>query len=93
MAKKSTYVSMGCHPPPYIKEWRRGGPASYGAPQGGIPTPSRSRFPPSLVGVGEEGRGRGREGKGGRPPSQFGLGLEGARLPLGRLLLSPTTAH
>ena len=37
-----------------------------------------ARLPPSLVGVGEEGRGRGREGKGVWAPSQFGLGLGGA---------------
>ena len=75
-------VSMGCPPPPYIKESRRGGSAlSMARPRGGVLLPVGVGFPPSLVGVGEEGRGRGREGKGGRPPSQFGLGLGGAPPP------------
>ena len=38
--------------PPYIKEWRRGGPALYyGAPEGS-PTPTGSRIPPFLVELG-----------------------------------------
>ena len=60
--------------------------------QGGVLLPVGVGFPPSLVGVGEEGRGRRREGKGGRPPPQLGLGL-GARPLVGRLLLSPTKAQ
>ena len=35
MAKQSTCVSMGCPPPPYIKKWRRGGPALPWRAQGG----------------------------------------------------------
>ena len=53
-------------------------------------------FPPSLVGVGEEGRRREGEGKGGAAPSslvQFGPKGEGARgLPWPPLSLS-TKAH
>ena len=46
---------------------------------GGVLLPSRVGFPPppSLVGLGVEGMGTKEEGKGGRPPSQFGLGLGG----------------
>src|SRR3990170_8272126 len=66
----STCVSMGCPPPPYIKEWRRGGPAlSMARPRGGVLLPVGVGFPPSLVGVGEEGRGREGEGKGGPAPT------------------------
>ena len=68
---------LGCPLPPYIKEWRRGGPASYGAPQGRIPTPTRSRFPPfpspTRRGRKEEGERR-KEGPPPPPLVQFGLG-------------------
>ena len=47
-AKQSTCVSMGCPPPPYIKEWRRVGLALSMARPRGSPTPSGSRIPPSL---------------------------------------------
>ena len=58
---------------PYIKEWRREGTAlSMARPRGGVLLPVGVGFPPSLVGVGEEGRGRGREGK--PPPIRIGLG-------------------
>ena len=77
---------MGCPPPPYINEWRRGGPSLYGVPKGGSPTPSRTRFPPSLVGVGEEGKGP-------PNPSLIWIGLGGRAPPPGRLLLSSTMAH
>ena len=59
-------------------------------PRGGVLLPVGVGFPLSLVGVGEEGRGRGREGKGGRPPLAIRIGLGGH---LGRLLLSSTMAH
>ena len=58
--------------PPYIKEQGRRRPALGGARQGSrIPTPSRSRFPPFLVQLGEGGKGgKGRKkGEGGRAPN------------------------
>ena len=59
----------GVPPPLYIKEWMRGGAGPlYGAPQGGFLLLVGVGSPPSLVGVGEEGRGRGKEGKGVGPP-------------------------
>src|SRR5215216_5161871 len=64
----STYVSMGCPPPPYIKEWRRGAAGLMGCAPRRIPTPTRSRFPPFLVQLGGEGSERGREGKRGPAP-------------------------
>ena len=77
-AKRTIDVSLGCPPPPYIKEWRRGGPALSRRAQGGIPTPGGSRIPPSLVGVGEEGRGEGeKERKGGLAPLPIRIGLGG----------------
>ena len=45
----------------------------YGAPQGGFLLLVGVGFPPSLVGVGEEGRGRRRKERG-PAPTQFGLG-------------------
>ena len=63
---------LGCPLPPHIKEGGRRRPALGGALQGSrIPTPSRSRFPPFLVQLGEggkEGEGR-RKGEGGRAPN------------------------
>ena len=60
---------MGCPPPPYIKEWRRGPAKRRRRAQGGSPTPTGSRTPsfpcPSRRG-GRKGESRGR--KGGRPP-------------------------
>ena len=63
-----------------------GGPALYGATWRS-PTPTGSRIPPSLVGLGEEGRGR----EGGQPPTQFGLGLGGGAPP--PRLLSPLSHY
>ena len=65
-----------------------GGPALYGAPWRS-PTPTGSRIPPSLVGLGEKEVGEREEGK---PPFlvQFGPEREGARgLPWLPLSLSP----
>ena len=64
-------VFMGCPLPPYIKEWRRGGPAlSMDAPQGGFLLLVGVGFPPSIVGVGEEGKEEaGRRKEGGAAPS------------------------
>ena len=58
----------GVPPPPFIKEWRRGraDPLLWRAL--GSPTPTGSRTPPFLVGVGEE---REKE-KGAAPLVQFG---------------------
>jgi hypothetical protein len=64
---------MGCPLPPYIKEQGGGRRPRRRARQGGSPTPTGSRTPPFLVGVGE-GKGEGERRKG-APPSlvQFGL--------------------
>ena len=53
------------------------GAGRHGAPQGGIPTPTSSRFPPFPSPNRRGGRGRRKEGKGARPSSQFGLGVGG----------------
>ena len=82
--------------PPYIKDLGGRQPSRRRARQGGSPTPTRSRTPPFLVGVGEGGRRREGEGKRGAPPPflvQFRLEGEGARgLPWPPLPLS-TKAH
>ena len=83
----------GVPPPPYIKEWRRGRAGLLGHAPRGFPTPTRSRLPPFLVQLGGGRKGRGREGKGGRPPSPIRIGLGGRAPPLGSLLLSSTKAH
>src|SRR3954465_13187987 len=65
---------MGCPLLPYIKEQGRRRPALGGARQGSrIPTPSRSRFPPFLVQLGEGGKGgeRRRKGEGGHAPNSL----------------------
>ena len=49
----------------------------YGVPNGGVLLLVGVGFPPSLVGVGEEGRGREGEGKGGRLPTPIRIGLGG----------------
>ena len=79
-------------PFPVYKGVEEGRAALYGAPKGGVLLPVGVGFLPSLVGVGEEGRGRGREGKGARPPPNSDWAW-GARPHLGRLLLSPTKAQ
>ena len=89
---------LGCPLPPYIKEQGRRRPALGGARQGSrIPTPSRSRFPPFLVQLGEGGKEGGeKEGKGGPRPKtlvQFRLGLGGAHNTSWLLPLLPTKAH
>ena len=67
---RSTCVSMGCPPPPYIKEWRRGGAGSLLWRALGSPTPTGSRIPPfHVVGVGEKEREKRREARRGRSPS------------------------
>ena len=63
---------LGCPLPPYIKDQGRRRPALGGARQGSrIPTPSRNRFPPFLVQLGEGGKGGEwrRKGEGGRAPN------------------------
>ena len=74
---------MGCPLATYIRVEEGEGRPSYGAPWRG-PTPTGSRTPPFLVGVGE-GKGKEKEGRV-RPPSlvQFGPDHgEGCGLPLG----------
>ena len=58
------------YPSPVYKGVEEGeGPALLGVPQGS-PTPTGSRNPPSLVGLGEKEGGEREEGKGGgAPPS------------------------
>ena len=73
-------VCIGVPPPPYIKELGGRRPARRRAHQGGSPTPTGSRTPPFLVGVGEGGKeGEKRKERGAPPPLlvQFGLGGEG----------------
>ena len=77
-------VSMGCPLPPYIKEQGGDRRPSRRARQGGSPTPTGSRTPPFLVGIGE-GKGEGERRKG-APPSLVQFGLvhgEGCGHPLG----------
>ena len=76
--------------PPYIKEWRRGGPALYGAPKGGVLLLVGVGFPLSLVGVGEKEGGQ-REGR--KAPHPIWIGLGGHALHLGLPLLSSTKAQ
>src|SRR5215216_268730 len=88
----STCVSMGCPPPLYIKEWRRERAGPLWRAQGGSPTPTRSRTPPSLVGVGEERKREKERRKGGRPPrpKPIRFGPRGAH-PTAPLLPSTST--
>ena len=80
-------------PSPVYKGVEEGAGQPHGArPKGGNPTPTRSRFPPFLVQLGGEGKGRGEEGKGGRPPPQFGWAL-GGRPSSWPSPLSSTKAH
>ena len=78
-------MSWGAPLPPYIKEQgEEGRPRRRRRAQGGSPTPTGSRTPPFLVGVGEE-KGEG-EGRKGAPPSLVQFGLvhgEGCGHPLG----------
>ena len=86
----SIVVSMGYPLPPYIKEWRRGGPALSMVRPRGVLLPSGVGFPLFLVQLGvlpsirsrRQGKGREKGKKEGAPPLplvQFGLGLGGAR--------------
>ena len=73
-------------PPAPVYKGARGEAAGLGGgrAKGGSPTPTGSRTPPFLVGVGE-GKGEGEERKG-APPSLVQFGLvhgEGCGLPLG----------
>ena len=98
-SKESIVVSMGCPLPPYIKEQGRRRPALGGARQGSrIPTPSRSRFPPFLVQLGEGGKGGEwrRKGEGGRAPnplSNSDWAWEGRAPPPGSFPLRPIKAQ
>ena len=58
-------------PSPVYKGGEEGAAGLMVRPQGGIPTPTRSRFPPFLVQLGEGGKGgKGRrKGEGGRAPN------------------------
>src|SRR5215216_1135046 len=87
-------MSMGCPFPQYIKEGGGGGrPRAKMRPRRGVLLPLGVGLLPFLVGVGEEGRRRKGEGKGGRPPHPIRIGLGGARPHLGCCLLSSTKAH
>ena len=83
-------------PSPYIKEWRRRGPALSMARPKGSPTPTGIRIPPfpswSKRGRKEE---RGRRKGGRRPPSlvQFELEGEGRVAPPWPALSPSTKAH
>ena len=65
----------------------------YGTPQGGILLLVGVGSPPSLVGVGEEGRGRRREGKGGPALHPIRIGLGGAPSTFSLPLLYSTKAQ
>ena len=83
-------MSRGAPLPPYIKEQGGGGRPRRRACQGGSPTPTRSRTPPSLVGVGEKERRGEEEGKGGCTPLSNSDQTGGARLlPFGLSPLFP----
>ena len=74
--------------PPYIKEQGGGRRPRRRARQGGSPTPTGSRTPPFLVGVGEKERGGEGEGKEGCTPCP--IRTRGARLlPFGLSPLFP----
>ena len=78
----------GVPPPPYIKEWRRGPAKGVARPKGGVqpqPGVGLPHFPIRSRRGKEEGGGK--KERGGRPPSQFGLGLGGGAPP--PLLLLP----
>jgi len=87
---------FGVPPAPVYKGARgRGGRPGEGHARRS-PTPTGSRTPPFLVGIGE-GKGEGERRKG-APPSlvQFGLGLGGAQPALGSpslFPLKPNKAH
>ena len=83
----------GVPPSPVYKGVDKGeGRPSTMAHPWGVLLPPGVGFPPSLVGLGEEGRGRKEEGKGGSllPNSDWAWG---ARPLLCSLLLSPTMAQ
>ena len=90
-AKDQLVCLWGAPSPVYkgVEEGRAG--LLWRAPRG-IPTPSRSRFPPFPSWSRRRRKGKGREGKrGGAAPSlvQFGLAMGGARPPLEALLSFP----
>ena len=88
-------VSLGCPPAPVYKGARVEEAGQEEARQGEVLLPARVGLPPFLVGIGEGGRRRERERKGGAAPLlvQFGLEGEGVRgLPWPPLLFS-TKAH
>ena len=76
--------------PPYIKEQGGGGRPRGEARQGGSPTPTGSRTPPFLVGIGE-GKGEGERRKGAPPlPSPIRTSpWGGVRPPFGAFLSFP----
>ena len=88
--RRSTCVSRGAPLPPYIKEQGGGGRPRRRARQGGSPTPTGSRTPSFLVGVGEGGK-RGRGGRKGGPHSLSNSDQRGAvrLLPFGLSPLFP----
>ena len=80
---------MGCPPAPVYKGAREGGGRTRRrARQGGSPTPTGSRTPPFLVGVGK-GKGEGKRGGRHPLPSPIQTRHGGARPPLEALLSFP----
>ena len=80
--KRSIVVSPRGAPSPYIKKWRRGGPALSMARPRRSPTPTRSRIP-TLPSSRSRSQGKGREkrrkeGAQPLPLVQFGLGIGGS---------------
>ena len=85
------YCVFGVPPAPVYKGARRRQPAKgRGAPKGGSPTPTGSRTPPFLVGIGE-GKGEEERGKGAPPlPSPIRTSpWGGVRPPFGAFVSFP----
>ena len=85
-------------PPAPVYKGARGEVAGLGGgrAKGGSPTPTGSRTPPSLVGVGEKERGGEEEGKGGCTPCP--IRTRGGRVPpsfwpLSSIPVWPNKAH
>ena len=92
---RNQLVSLWGAPSLVYKGGEEGGrPASWCPPQGGIPTPTRSRFPPfpSPNRRRKEGEEERKE-RGADPPPNSDWDWGGGRPQIGLLLLSPTKAQ